>query len=282
MHWGYAGVWPGDYLKLDKDPFWARLKFLQKYGLESTGTSFSALEKMHSAKREAVGQFLIDNNIFLSPHGRPGDYFADTRDELLRGVEKLLEQAEKWKDFCRSPLFVTVAGPYHRFMEAPSLDFQMERLRTVLTPLAAGLHSLDMNIGIENHADYYVSDLAALCQEVPHLGIFFDTGNCFLTGERPELAYEVGAPFTVGTHFKDHVVRPVPEARPLHFEVGPVALGAGHANLELAYRIFAEKAPDPDRLVMEIELIPPSDVDTLETLDKSLAFIRSLGAPAEV
>ncbi|MGF1448393.1 MAG: sugar phosphate isomerase/epimerase family protein [Opitutales bacterium] len=281
MHWGYAGVWPGEYLELDKDPLWARLKFLQHHGLESTGIHFGALEKLDEAERDRVGQFLIDHQLFLSPHGRPGDYFTDSRDELLRGVERLLAQTERWKDFCRAPLFVTVAGAYHRFMSEPSLDFQMERLRDVLTPLCSGMKSLGVNVGIENHGDYYVSDLVTLCQDVPGLGIFLDTGNCFLTGERPDLAYAVGAPYTVGTHFKDHQVRPRPDGRPLYFEVGPSAIGEGHAQLDLAYRLIAEHAPDPDNLVMEIELIPPKG-NVRESLEKSLAFIRSLeaGTPA--
>ncbi len=281
MHWGYAGVWPGEYLQLDKDPFWARLRFLKEHGLESTGISFGALEKMEEAERERVGQYLIDNNLFLSPHGRPGDFFKDDRDALLRGTETLLGQMERWKDFCRAPLFVTIVGAYHRFMAEPTLEFQMERLCDVLTPFCRGMKELGMNVGIENHGDYYVSDLVALCQEVPGLGIFLDTGNCFLTGERPDLAYAAGAPYTVGTHFKDHMVCPQPRARPLHFEVGPATLGEGHAQLELAYRLIAEHAPDPENLVMEIELIPPKD-GVMESLEKSLAFIRGLeaGPPA--
>jgi hypothetical protein len=41
-------------------------------------------------------------------------------------------------------------------------------------------------------------------------------------------------------------------------------------------------APDPGRLNMQIELIPPSfkGNDPVESLEKSLAFVRSLGSPA--
>ena len=57
---------------------------------------------------------------------------------------------------------------------------------------------------------------------MPGLRIFLDTGNTYLIGERPIPAYEAGAAYTIGTHFKDHRVAPVPS--PLGFDIkGAVA-----------------------------------------------------------
>jgi hypothetical protein len=36
------------------------------------------------------------------------------------------------------------------------------------------------------------------------------------------------------------------------------------------------KAPFPDKLVMEMEIVSPDDVDPLDCFERSLAFVRSL------
>jgi hypothetical protein len=40
-----------------------------------------------------------------------------------------------------------------------------------------------------------------------------------------------------------------------------------------------ERAPDPEKLVMEIEMVPPDDMDPFEALRQSIAFVRSLPEP---
>ena len=75
-------------------------------------------------------------------------------------------------------------------------------------------------------------------------------------------------------------MRPCPDARPLHFEVAPSIIGDGDVPLRECYALLKQKAPNPDRLVMEIELIPPSDVDPIESFERSVAFIRELEAGA--
>jgi sugar phosphate isomerase/epimerase len=152
----------------------------------------------------------------------------------------------------------------------------MERLATVLPPLAEGCHRLGLPFGIENHGDYYCSDLVGLCEQVPHLGIFLDTGNTYLIGEAPLPAFRAAAPYVVGAHFKDHHVRPCPDARPLHFEVAPAVLGEGDVGLRECYEILLREAPRPHDLVMEMELIPPQGMPPLEAFERSLAFVRSL------
>jgi sugar phosphate isomerase/epimerase len=154
----------------------------------------------------------------------------------------------------------------------------MERLAATLPALTAGCHGLGLPFGIENHGDYYCSDLVSLCQEVPHLGIFLDTGNTYLIGEVPLPAFEAAAPYVVGSHFKDHHVRPCPDAHPLHFEVGPSIIGDGDVPLRECYQLLLEKNPNPDSLVMEIELIPPSGIDPVESFERSVNFVKSLPA----
>jgi hypothetical protein len=58
--------------------------------------------------------------------------------------------------------------------------------------------------------------------------------------------------------------------------VGPSVLGEGDVGLAEAYRILLEHAPDPRNLTMEIEMVPPADPGPIESLKRSLAFIRAL------
>ena len=95
-------------------------------------------------------------------------------------------------------------------------------------------------------------------------------------GEAPMPAFEAAAPYVVGSHFKDHHVRPCLDARPLHFEVGPSVIGEGNVPLRECYQLLREQAPHPDRLVMKIELIPPPDLDPVVAFERSLAFVRTL------
>ena len=53
-------------------------------------------------------------------------------------------------------------------------------------------------------------------------------------------------------------------------------MGEGDVGLAESYRILIGNAPDPENLVMLMEMIPPRPMDPLECLAKSLAFIRGL------
>ncbi len=277
MRWGYALIWAGDYLVRDEDPLLAKLKFLAHYGLHTTGTTLEEIDGLSETKRDQVGQLLADHDLSLTPvlHA---PYFDPDGDKVARAMDGQLALLEKWRDYLRVPLATTSVGPVHRFMREPSLETQLDLLAARLPALAAGCHGMGIPFGIENHGDYYLSDLVGLCQQVPHLGIFLDTGNTYLIGEAPLPAIEAAVPYAVGTHFKDHHVRPCPDARPLHFEVAPSVLGEGDVPLEACYRLLRERNPDPDRLVMEIELIMPADRPAVESFEQSLAYVRSLEA----
>lgn len=277
MIWGYALVWMKQYLELDPDPLYAKLKLLKKYDLKTTGIGIEQVEAMSDTERDTLGAFLEENDLHLTvrPHI---DFFHDDLGEVQRQAETGAQLIEKHRTLTRTPLATVGAGGVHRFMRKPSLPHQIDRLAAVLPVLANACHAMDLPLGIENHGDYYCSDLVELCQRVPHLGIFLDTGNTYLIGEAPMPAFEAAAPYVVGSHFKDHYVRPCPDARPLHFEVAPSVIGEGDVPLRECYALLLEKAPRPDRLVMEIELIPPSDIDPMESFERSVNFIRSLEA----
>jgi len=280
MTWGYALIWAGQFLKRDPDPLMAKLKFLEHYRLKTTGIGLGELDPMTPVQRADLGRYLADHDLRLHLIVGCG-WLNPDRAALRRATEAALAKLAEYAPIVRCPLVTTGGGPVHRFMREPSLARQMDLLAEALAPVAARCHDLGIPFGIENHGDYYCSDLAALCRRVPHLGLFLDTGNTYLIGEAPLPAFEIAAPFTVGTHFKDHVVAPRPEVRPLHFEVGPSAIGDGDVPLREAYQLLLDHAPDPSGLTMEIELIMPSFAgnDPVEALERSLAFIRSLSPP---
>ena len=142
--------------------------------------------------------------------------------------------------------------------------------------MAEGCAQIGTPLCAENHGDYYVSDLVKLCQMTPHLYIFLDTGNTYLLGEKPLPAFMEAAPYTVGTHFKDQRVRPVPDASPLCFEVGNSDLGGGMVPLKECWDILRQHAPDPQNLTMMFEMFPPPGMDPLTCLEKSISFVKSL------
>jgi sugar phosphate isomerase/epimerase len=275
MLWGYALVWMRQYMQRDPDPLMAKLKFLVDYDLQVTGIGLGEVAALNEKRLHKVGQFLNDHDLYLHIHAG-ADYMNQDIDQVYRQIDEQVEGIRRYHKILRTPLVTTGVASTHRFVREPSLDQQMERLERVLPILATGCHEIGIPFGIENHGDYYCSDLVALCQTVPHLGIFLDTGNTYLIGEAPLPAFEAAAPYVVGSHFKDHHVAPRPEARPLHFEVGPSIIGDGDVPLRECFQLLRQRAPQPEKLVMEIEFIPPSDIDPLESLERSLAFIRSL------
>lgn len=280
MLWGYALVWAGQFLKEDKDPLFAKLKFLLRHGLKSTGVGLKELDEMDPAKRDRLARFLADNDLHLMPYFNPG-WMNPDRDAVRRNVDAMLAKLEAYLPMLRVPHMVhTGGGGTHRFDREFPLQKQMDLLAEAMPPVARWCHEHGLRLGIENHGDYYVSDLVTLCGRVPHLGIFLDTGNTYLIGEAPLPAFELAAPHVVGSHFKDHRVRPRPDGKPLHFEIGASILGEGDVRLRECYDILVRRTPNPEKLNMQIELIPPSfnGNDPVEAVEKSVAFVKSLGA----
>ncbi|MBI2298009.1 MAG: sugar phosphate isomerase/epimerase [Armatimonadetes bacterium] len=272
MLWGYAGIWPGQFgVGQAQDPCLARLEFLIQHGFRSGGISLTELDD--PARRDRVRELVAEHDLRLVPHlGLP--WQVEEPDVLDTATDRFLTALDKHRDLLRVPIVAFCAGHVHRFMTDFPLEEQLDRLAGALTPLAAECQALGCPLGIENHVDYYVSDLVELCQRVPHLGIFLDTGNCFALGEKPVPAACEAAPYVVGTHFKDHLV--YPDEPTLTFHVTGAVLGSGHVGLAEIYQVLLAVNPAPERLVMHWELVPPMDMDPFDALAESWSFVRSL------
>jgi len=284
MQWGFAGPWYGQLMKLAPPPgdgpidqLLARLRVLREFGLTSTGDSLN-----HLAARapDVLGQ-LSDE---LHEHGQGlvlyagYRYLETTPERAEREAEALAVHLDHLAQAVNCRLVMTTPRAGHRFDRELPVSQKLELLATALAPMAAVCAERGLPFGIENHGDFYVSDLVQVCEQAAPLGLFLDTGNTYLIGEQPLPAFELGAKHVVGTHFKDHRVRPMHDARPLHFEVGGAVLGEGDVPLRECMELIAAAVPDPQKLVMEIEMVVPPEVDPVEGLHRSVAFVKSLEA----
>lgn len=281
LAWGYGGPWYGQLIPYKRDPFEERLQFLVRYGLKVASAGLGEIVKMGPARREWLGQFLRDHDMQLCPVVGWNFVGADN-DEARRKADDTVHQLRELMPLLRGTIVTCVPGDENRFDRKRRLSEKLERLSRSLAPIAQAAHELGTPLGVENHGEYYVSELVQICQNTPHLGIFLDTGNTYLIAEKPWPAFVEAAPYTIGTHFKDHRVRPRPDASPLHFEVAGSVLGEGDVPLRECYELLLQRAPRPDKLVMEIEMVSPEDMDPRECFEKSLAFVRSLGQNQEV
>jgi sugar phosphate isomerase/epimerase len=272
MIWGYAGVFPGEFKIWDGDQTMNKLQFMVDNGFESCSMGMAELEDPE--RRDQIGSFIAEHDLKVSAHPHVKWMDPDV-EKVRRQVDESIEKLEKYRDVLNAPITTFGAGPVHRFMDEPDLQWQMDRLADVTAPLAQACHELGCPLGLENHGDYYCSDLVELCERVPHLGIFLDTGNTYLIGEQSVKNCRLAAPYTIGTHFKDHYVHPEPR-NGLKFVIQGAPLGAGHVGLEQIYKDLLELNPAPEKLVMQWEMIPPKDMDGWDCLEQSWEFINGL------
>ncbi len=278
MIWGYAGVFPGEFGVYDGDVPLNKLRFAARHGFAVAPVGFS--ETRDPARLATVAAEVRTLGLQTSLGIHPG-WLTDEPGGLRAQARDFAAILPRLRDELGILLVTTGVGPFHRFMRDFPLARQLARLREVLPPFAEACAAAGLSLGIENHVDFYIADLAGLCQAVPGLGIFFDTGNCVNLGEIPVEAARIGAPWMVGSHFKDFFI--VPNEKELRLELRGCALGEGDVGLEEIHRILQSQAPRPDALVMELELIPGKDGDPLGALERSKQFLHRIdpaGFPA--
>ena len=285
MIWGFAGPWYGEFTekngrhtKDENEQRYIQLEFLQRYGFKCTGMPLKRFAALEEAERDKLAQYLADHDLCYSA-GVGYKYLEADEDECKRQAEEHAALLQTCVPQLRSPICTTGPHAGHRFDREMPVEEKLERLSRALTPLAAACAEIGAPLGIENHCDYYVSDLVELCEMTPNLHIFLDTGNTYMIGEKPLPAFKEAAPYTIGSHFKDHMVCPRPNGRPMNFEVTGAALGDGDVPLRECYEVLQAGAPNPDTLVMEVEMIAPREGMTpIEAMERSVAFIKSLEA----
>ena len=274
MLWGYANGWFPEYLTRDEDKLYAKLKFLLAYGLKETGIELDEFLTLDDAGRDRLGQFLADNDLHLTPYVWY-DYVGSSPDDAGRAEDRIGEALREYTPLLRNWSIFTKPGCGHRFDRTVPVEEKLARMSKALAPIAAAGKELGTPLGINNQGDFYISDFVELCEMTPGLYIHLDTSNIFWAGERIFPAFEQAAPYIVGTHWRDERIV-IGSRKPRGVLLESCATGDGDVPLRECMAILLEKAPDPERLVMEIEMFRPRGSDSVECLERSLAFIRSL------
>lgn len=100
-----------------------------------------------------------------------------------------------------------------------------------------------IRLALENH-EYETSDeLTKVMEQVnsPWIGLHYDFGNAMMVWEEPVRAAEQMAPYTITTHFKDHIVIPCPDDK-YQYVVCGVPAGRGNIDLKECLKIMLEQS----------------------------------------
>jgi 3-oxoisoapionate decarboxylase len=214
-------------------------------------------------------------------------------DALARETERVVEEIGRYERFGGVSIskFCLVPMVYNRFRKDPPLREQLDRMIAALPPVVEAAEQAGIVLAFENHLDYRASEVVEIIEAIdsPHLRFLFDTGNPFSVCEDPVEAAEVAAPYTVLVHLKDVSVLPWTPMSPGYFAcMYACPLGEGNVELERIVEILVERAPEPDKLTLAIEVTPmPPATDEDLWIERGVEWMRStfarhLDAPAAV
>ncbi len=278
MLWGYAGVPCSDFRWWDGDQTFNKLRWCAKHNFKATGLGLQEMED--PKRRDKILELREVGDLQLCP-GFHAPLWKNGINEALKKADEFIALLEKYHHDIHAPIVCTGAGGMHRFNRSYTLEQQLDLLTELMTPVAQACYELGCPLAIENHGDYYCSDLVELCKRVPHLGIQLDTGNCYLIGEKPLPAAIEAAPYVLSTHFKDHIVYPSPcgEHRKeggLCFCIDGAPLGDGDVPLREMFHAIVKANAHPEKIVFLWELVPPKGMNHYDALERSWEFCYSL------
>lgn len=269
--WGMAGVFPGE-LGLWKGRQWRNQRvFVAERGFHGANASAGDLED--EDRREELGGITgAEGWAWFITYEL--DLEADPESERKRLAEAVDRHLALAGSLSLPVAHFVVRGERHRFEQAYPLDRQLAELARRLRPVVQSLGQAGIVPVIENHGDYYVSDLVQLAEEVPGLRLLLDTGNCALIGERLDMIPPAAYPLMAATHFKDHRLRP--DRGKLSFHLTGATLGEGDVGLEAFYSRLLHYHPDPGGVRMMVEWVPDPRKAVGQCLNDSLRFLERL------
>ena len=126
------------------------------------------------------------------------------------------------------------------------LDFDpsvFDQAVATLQPIIPELQKRRIKIGLENHEYETSEELVDVVKRLntPWIGLHYDFGNSMMAWEEPEKAAINMAPYTVTTHFKDHIVIPCPEDK-YGYVVCGIPIGQGHLDLPKLLSIILDNS----------------------------------------
>lgn len=276
LTWSFAGPWYWEYCNWKDGKYndlWSKTEFMIDRNFKVLPVDFAQLDELSEEELDSLYTKISEAQVTYRPHVSM-DWTVATPQSAQKYAEKWMEAAKKYQRFFGYKLATTCLHPTHRFSREMSLHDKINHFSEILKPIALACHTAGYSFAVENHGDYYISDFVKICAITPYMGIFFDTGNCFLIGEKPLEAAREAAPFIYGVHLKDHCIT-INEGD-LRLELDGAALGQGDVGLKEIFDIIMKNSSNPDKILMEIELVKPKDSDTNQILDQSLAFVNTL------
>ncbi|MGC9450215.1 MAG: sugar phosphate isomerase/epimerase family protein [Oceanipulchritudo sp.] len=270
-HWAMDGVFPGAFGLWRGDDWTNRKRFVAEKGFHGSGVSLADLADRGRADLllelgESHGQRYA---VHLGVDYREAADLAGKQMEEAVGIILAFNKRLPFKH-----VLIVVKVPGNRFDREIGLPRQLKILEARLRPVVERCRADGLPVAIENHGDYYVSDLVELCGRVPGLEIQLDTGNCFLIGERPDLIPDAAFPLVRSTHWKDHHVRP--NHKDLCFQLTGATLGRGNVGLDAIYGRLLRLHPDPASVCMRVEWVPDPERDPLECFADSLEYLKRI------
>jgi sugar phosphate isomerase/epimerase len=274
MIWGYQNGWFPEYLTEDANVIWAKLKFLAKYELHDTAIELDELIALPENELRRIGEYLAEHDLHIEPQIWY-DYVQASDSQAAEEQTRIIRSLERITPLLRSVAVFTKAGCGQRFDQMPTLAEKMTRLSKRLAPLAAACHDMGKPLGINNQGDFYISDFVELCDQTKDLKLWIDTANIYWAGEPLFPAFDLAAPYTIATHWRDEFVR-LGNVKPRGVMLENIVMGQGSVDLARCYDSLCKNAPDPDHLLMEIEMFPQKKMSKIEALDQTLEFCRKL------
>lgn len=274
MLWGYQNGWFPDFLTEGATKLWSKLYFLQRHGLQTTTVDLEELTALPPDERRQVAEYLRAHDLHLNISVWY-DYVNATDNAAQAAQEQIVQGLTDLHEPMRTVGVFTRAGCGHRFDGTPPVEEKLTRLSERLRPLAAACESLGTPLGINNQGDLYIGDFCDLCERTPGLYLWVDTSNIFWACEPIFPAFERAAERTIGTHWRDERIV-IGNRKPRGVMLENCVTGEGDVDLPRCYRTLLDRAPEPDTLLMEIELFPPREMDKHDALEQALAFCRSL------
>ena len=278
MLWGYQNGWFPEFLPPEEPKIWGKLQFLRRWGLHETTVDIGAVSALDSEELAKVVTFLREYDMHLNL-AVWYDYVGSDDTEATAAHEALVRDVTAFVEPLRTVAVFTRAGCGHRFSDGLPLVDRLAILSQRLAPLAAVCRSLGTPLGINNQGDFYIDDFCDLCDRTPDLHLWLDTANIFWAGEPIFPAFERAAERTIATHWRDERIV-LGNTKPRGVLLENCITGQGHVDLPRCYQTLLARAPDTDRLLMEVEFFPPSGVDRKSALEEALAFCRDLNGGA--
>lgn len=156
---------------------------------------------------------------------------SNVRDETVNGSEGAYDFAKVRQDF-----------------DPKCFDEGIEKVKKLI-PL---LEKYRIKIALENHEYETSEELVDVVKKIDSkwIGLHYDFGNSMMAWEEPVQAAENMAPYTLTTHFKDHIIIEDPSDKYGHVVCG-VPVGEGNVDLDETFKVMVEKS-DLRRINLEM------------------------------